>query len=433
MTSLQPDRLAWLVARGADRIAHLSGNLLEHLQRTARRLEAWGADPVLVAAGLCHAAYGTQGFPTALLRLDERAALRELLGHEAEAIVYAYCACDRAHALAGSCELRDRFNGQHWLPSGRMSRQLAELTAANELDVVEHAPCDAAQLAGIGALIGRGAAHLSQAAWAAFRASACAPGRDAARGPAGDPELSYLELGTDGARVVLWHGGGSPELTWSRQHSLATQFQLRIPWRRGFAPSAPSSAQDWEPDTRDLLRLMPGCCHVVAHSYGAVSATVAACSAPERFQSLVLIEPPLSWVAPESEEVQQLVALARAYARGAPEARGAFLQLAALPLQHPETVRTEQLARNFRDPDEAEPALDTLRRAGMAVAVVSGDHARGVEILCDALAERLGARRWRIAGSGHAVQRCPAFNEHLANFIAAPHQGLQFEGRKDVT
>ena len=69
----------------------------------------------------------------------------------------------------------------------------------------------------------------------------------------GDRELAYRELGAGRTHLLLWHGGAIPELTWSRQHSLADEFHLRIPWRRGFAPSVAAARQDWEPDVRDLL------------------------------------------------------------------------------------------------------------------------------------------------------------------------------------
>jgi len=133
---------AHLAARGADSLAHPGGTLLAHLRRVATRLEGWGADPSLIAAGLCHAAYGTQGFPQPLLGLDERAALVSWIGNEAEAIVYAYCACDRAHGLAGTAsrpDMLNRFTGERFIPSTRLQRQLMELTVANELDVLERA------------------------------------------------------------------------------------------------------------------------------------------------------------------------------------------------------------------------------------------------------------------------------------------------------
>jgi hypothetical protein len=40
------------------------------------------------SGGLCHAAYGTDGFSTALLRLDERFMLAEMIGAETEQLVY---------------------------------------------------------------------------------------------------------------------------------------------------------------------------------------------------------------------------------------------------------------------------------------------------------------------------------------------------------
>jgi pimeloyl-ACP methyl ester carboxylesterase len=416
--------LALLDSRNAARVAHPGGTLLAHLQRTAHRLESWGAAPPLVAAGLCHAAYGTQGFAGALFTLTERELLRARIGDEAEAIVYAYCAWDRAHSLPTRGELRDRFSGEHWVPAEHLRRQLAELIAANELDVAEHAALSQRELVEIGELLISCEPQLSLAAHAALRSApflralrpAPANDADAARS---DGEIAHRDLGQHGERVVFWHGGATPELTWARQHTLSAELRLRIPWRRGFAPSAASARQDWEQDARDLLRVMPGRVHVVGHSIGALSALVAAAWAPERFASLTLIEPPLSSVAADDPEVQQLVTLARAFVRGAPEARAAFLAIAALPLDHPQTARIERAARGLRDPSEAAPALAQLRDSRLPIAVVSGVHYRGIETMCDALSAELAAQRWRLPGAGHAVQRVPEFNVRLRELIAA--------------
>jgi pimeloyl-ACP methyl ester carboxylesterase len=156
---------------------------------------------------------------------------------------------------------------------------------------------------------------------------------------------------------------------------------------------------------------MPGRCHVVAHSIGALSALVAAACSPDRFASLVLIEPPVAWLLPEDPEVQRVAALARAFLRGDPAARSAFLTLAALPLDHPETARIERSICKLRDPHEAAPQLDALSQARVPGTIVSGQ--------CDALAARLGAQRWRIPGAGHAVQRHRDFNPHLREFLEA--------------
>lgn len=49
---------------GAEDIPHPGGTLLAHLRRVRTRLASWDARPALQLAGLCHAFYGTDGFPT---------------------------------------------------------------------------------------------------------------------------------------------------------------------------------------------------------------------------------------------------------------------------------------------------------------------------------------------------------------------------------
>lgn len=84
--------VAWLRELGAQDVAHPGGTLLLHLERVRGLLASWGARPALQRAGLCHAFYGTDGFPTALLPLARRAELAEVIGEEAESLVYLYAA-----------------------------------------------------------------------------------------------------------------------------------------------------------------------------------------------------------------------------------------------------------------------------------------------------------------------------------------------------
>jgi hypothetical protein len=132
----------FLAARGAAELNHPGGTLLAHLRRTRDTLTKWGARPELCRAGLAHAAYGTGGFPRGLVELAERAVLAELIGAEAEAIVYLYGACDRAYSYpllaAGEPSLRDRFTGSVLDPDPQQVRDFVELTIANELDVLAH-------------------------------------------------------------------------------------------------------------------------------------------------------------------------------------------------------------------------------------------------------------------------------------------------------
>ncbi|MGW5655895.1 DUF6817 domain-containing protein [Streptomyces humi] len=131
--------VAFLRGLGAAEISHPGGTLLVHLQRVQDRLAAWGARPALQLAGLCHAFYGTDGFPAALLSLDRRAELAEVIGAEAEEIVYLYASCDRKATYPALADpgavFRDRFTGRDRVPGPRLCRDFAELSAANELDL----------------------------------------------------------------------------------------------------------------------------------------------------------------------------------------------------------------------------------------------------------------------------------------------------------
>ena len=129
---------------GAAGIPHPGGTLLAHLRRVQARLAAWNARPALQLAGLCHAFYGTDGFPTALLPLDRRGELVRAIGAEAESIVYFYGACDRKATYPTLADqggdVRDRFTGRCHTPDLRLRRDFAEITAANELDLADHDP-----------------------------------------------------------------------------------------------------------------------------------------------------------------------------------------------------------------------------------------------------------------------------------------------------
>ncbi|MET9386152.1 DUF6817 domain-containing protein [Streptomyces sp. NPDC002928] len=155
---------------GADVVPHPGGTLLAHLDRVRARLAAWGARPALQLAGLCHAFYGTDGFPAALLPLARRAELVEIIGTEAEAIVYAYASCDRKatypHFAAPASALHDRFTGDARTSPPQLRRDFAELSAANELDLARRDPAFRDRYGpGLLALFARFRPWLSDPAW----------------------------------------------------------------------------------------------------------------------------------------------------------------------------------------------------------------------------------------------------------------------------
>jgi hypothetical protein len=131
-----------LVERGADRIDHPGGTLLEHVRRVSSILAEWGASDRLRAAGFCHACYGTAGFDAVLLELTDRGLLVECIGQDAESLVYIYASCDRSLVYPrlgelGRLEFSDRFTGVTRSISERDAADLVELTAANELDIAK--------------------------------------------------------------------------------------------------------------------------------------------------------------------------------------------------------------------------------------------------------------------------------------------------------
>ncbi|MEU9012572.1 DUF6817 domain-containing protein [Streptomyces sp. NPDC048479] len=129
---------------GAENLDHPGGTLLAHLQRVQRQLHRWRARPALRLAGLCHAFYGTDGFATALLPIDRRRELEAVIGPEAESIVYLYASCDRKRSYPtladADAAFRDRFTGRTFTPSIQQRQDFAELSVANELDIVRIDP-----------------------------------------------------------------------------------------------------------------------------------------------------------------------------------------------------------------------------------------------------------------------------------------------------
>lgn len=138
------DAVILLRELGAEDIAHPGGTLFDHLVRVHDRLTEWGADPTVRIAGLCHACYGTDGFPVALYGLECRSDLAGLIGADAEELVYFYASCDRRASYPGlpyeRGEFVDRFTGARYRPELRLRRAFAEITVANELDVVAFNP-----------------------------------------------------------------------------------------------------------------------------------------------------------------------------------------------------------------------------------------------------------------------------------------------------
>jgi pimeloyl-ACP methyl ester carboxylesterase len=255
------------------------------------------------------------------------------------------------------------------------------------------------------------------------------------RGEAGRPTsgtadaLSVRRLGS-GPPVLLVHGGVGPRLTWERQEPLAERWTLLIPARLGFRPSPPADRQDFERDVEGLAPLLGEGAHLVGFSYGGVSCALLTAIDPEQVRSLTLIEAPIYGAAPDDPEVMRLARMGDAFlaGEGDPEEDQEFMRRAGIDPDAPAEHRAEiaeavAAARGGRSPSEARIDLDLLARAAIPTLIVSGGHSAAIERLCDALAGRLGARRERVTGAGHAVPRAPGFNEMLEAFLAGARAG----------
>lgn len=150
MSSVGPDDrrqavLAFLHERGAAGVEHLWSDLLSHLLGVEALLRAWGAGEDLALAGLCHAAYGTDGFAPSLLGTDQRDRLAAVAGPAVEAQVYLYASCDRGAvyprlAGPGPVAFRDRFAGADVAVHEAQVAALVDLTLANEVELAVTSP-----------------------------------------------------------------------------------------------------------------------------------------------------------------------------------------------------------------------------------------------------------------------------------------------------
>jgi hypothetical protein len=78
-----------------------------------------------------------------LLDVVDRATLRDLIGAEAEELVYRYGGCDRGRtwrALPSTGLIWSRFTGNSAAPTPDELRAFADLSIVNELDVYERSP-----------------------------------------------------------------------------------------------------------------------------------------------------------------------------------------------------------------------------------------------------------------------------------------------------
>jgi pimeloyl-ACP methyl ester carboxylesterase len=315
--------------RGALEIEHPGGTLLDHLVRTGEALRSWGAADDLVLAGVAHAAYGTDGFDTAPFALDERSTVAEVIGEDAETLVYLYASCDRRATLprigrSENAMFHDRFTGTSRTLSAREHHSLAELTVANELDLVrhspvfhdEHGPALRALFTAWTDVVSEGARmsvqELLSPTWSGPRDGHV---------PVGSLRLHYLEWGLPSAPTVLFlHGGGLNAHSWDRvctqlrdrYHCLAVD--LRGHGDSEWSPAAEYTVAAHREDLAHVIEEL-GLSRpvIVGHSLGGHAAMAYAVDHASELTGLVIVD-----TSPFPRHTPTLARI-RAYAAGASE------------------------------------------------------------------------------------------------------------------
>ena len=233
--------------------------------------------------------------------------------------------------------------------------------------------------------------------------------------------MTVTDLAVDvvgkGDTVLLVHGSGYRDWTWSDQLPLAERYRLVLPFRRGYGDS-PDADPDFEGDAEDVAALLDRPAHLVGFSYGGIGSLLAVARRPELVRSVTAIEPPAFGVALDDPVVRELADKLQAVFEDeeqTPEQFGAAFA-AAMGFEPrsptPELISVLQSFMRERSPHEAEiPSLD-----GVPALVVSGGWHPAFDRVCEAVAERTGGELVRFEGTGHGAQHAPGFNERLVEF-----------------
>lgn len=243
-------------------------------------------------------------------------------------------------------------------------------------------------------------------------------------GPGG---MAVDELGA-GPRIVLVHGGGvGGAQAWRAQWPLANRWRLVMPSRPGYGASPSAGPEDFETDAPLLAALLQPGDHLVAHSYGAAVAMLAAAQDVSKPASLTIIESGTSAIASDAPDVTAFHYAVLGLSANPPADDEQYLRALfriiqprqPLPPELPPPLKAfARHLRHFRTPSEAVVPERALRDAAFPKLHVSGGHNPAYEAITDRLAQRLGGERIVIAGAGHMPQQTgEPFNQALTVFL----------------
>jgi len=132
-------RLRFLRKANTEGMPHSDRGLLDHLLGTRQLLVEWEARPALCDAGLFHSVYGTDHYELKAIPLTMRNEVQQLIGDEAEALVWLFCTMRRETLFQnpgreGELRVQHRLTDE-WLPLTKIQFQdLLTMTIANTLE-----------------------------------------------------------------------------------------------------------------------------------------------------------------------------------------------------------------------------------------------------------------------------------------------------------
>ena len=233
-------------------------------------------------------------------------------------------------------------------------------------------------------------------------------------------EVHVTEAG-QGPRVVLVHGGdpGGGATAFDAQKDLEQRWTLVMPDRPGHGQTARDGREDFERDAELLAPLLTDQpAHLVGHSYGGIVALYMAARQPGSVRSLVLIEPPAFWFAPDNPAVAEMARNNRELFENPPddpvEMIKRFFALVGmdfplpddLPMPRPQPfVDIAKVLGDIRGPDEGNIAVDSLLAGGYPILVLTSGRIAGFEGIAEAIAAQTGGEHIVVPGTDHAVQK----------------------------
>ena len=139
------NRLRFLRKASTEQMPHSEVGLFDHLLGTRRLLVEWKARPALCDAGLFHSVYSTDQYELKAIPLSMRDEVRQLIGDEAESLVWLFCMM-RRETLYQNLHKNSDLSVQHrltgeWIPlTEGQFHDLITMSFANCLEAFPRCP-----------------------------------------------------------------------------------------------------------------------------------------------------------------------------------------------------------------------------------------------------------------------------------------------------